>query len=132
MKHWRKISLGVFLCCLLTMPLIAETPPPAMPCSGANLVDQKFPTHGSEVTHWRFCWQTVRGNGLLINWAYFRPSPAAPWIFLLWDARVSEIFVPYHSGSPRYYDVGLLFPLTSIGPTDCPSNLGGTVLAGDV
>jgi primary-amine oxidase len=110
----------------------AQEPPPWMPCSGANLIDQKFPAAGPEVTHWRICWETVPGNGLLIHWAYFRKSPGSKWLFLLWDARVSEIFVPYHTGSPRYYDVGYMFPLTPIGPTDCPSAAGGTVLAGNV
>src|SRR5216683_7508523 len=90
---------------VLSLSASAQTPPPWMPCSGANLVDQGFPTAGAEVTHWRLCWETVPGNGLLIHWAYFRTAPTAPWLFLLWDARVSEIFVPYHAGSPRYYDV---------------------------
>ncbi len=110
----------------------AQTPPPWMPCSGANLVDQSFPTAGPEVTHWRLCWETVPGNGLLIHWAYFRKSPTANWLFLLWDARLSEIFVPYHSGSPRYYDVEYMFPLTPVGPQDCPAAVGGTVFGGNV
>src|SRR5216684_6615262 len=135
MKLSRSVTLAVFLgfCFCLLAPLAnAQVPPPSMPCSGANLVDQKFPTVGPEVTHWRLCWQTVAGNGLLIHWAYFRTAPSAPWRFILWDGRVSEIFVPYHTGSPRYYDVGFNFGLTSIGNADCPPNLGGTVLAGNV
>jgi hypothetical protein len=134
MRMPRLLTIAV-LClfgCLTAVRAAAQTPPPAMPCSGANLVDQKFPTSGPEVTHWRLCWQTVPGNGLLIHWAYFRTSPAKPWLFLLWDGRVSEIFVPYHSGSPRFYDVGFGFGLTSIGPQDCPATAGGTVLAGNV
>src|SRR5258708_26401127 len=131
----RSVTLAVFLgfCFCLLAPLAnAHVPPASMPCSGANLVAQKFPTVGPEVTHWRLCWQTVPGNGLKIHWAYFRTSPSAPWLFLLWDAEVSEIFVPYHSGSPRYYDVGYMFGLTSIGAADCPARQGATVLAGDV
>ena len=54
-------------------------------------------------------------HGLLIHWAYFRTSPAKPWIFLLWDARVSEIFVPYHNNCCRFYDVEFGFPPTPIG-----------------
>src|ERR1700682_6016274 len=103
MKLSRSALLVVILafCCCLLAPLAgAQTQPPSMPCSGANLVDQKFPTVGPEITHWRLCWQLVDGNGLLIHWAYFRTSPSAPWLFLLWDARVSEIFVPYHHGDP--------------------------------
>ncbi len=134
MKTFRYASLAfwVLVLGLSSGAAMAQTPPPSMPCSGANLVDQKFPTVGPEVTHWRLCWQTVAGNGLLIHWAYFRTAPSAPWRFILWDGRVSEIFVPYHTGSPRYYDVGFNFGLTSIGNADCPPNLGGTVLAGNV
>ena len=131
----RRASIIAFLCavCILAAGrAVAQVPPPAMPCSGANLVDQKFPASGPEVTHWRLCWQTVPGNGLLIHWAYFRTSPSKPWLFLLWDARISEIFVPYHTGSPRFYDVGYLFGLASIGAKDCPATAGGTVLAGNV
>src|SRR5260370_16809865 len=137
MKLSRSAILAVFLgfwFCSLASVATAQTPPPSMPCSGANLVDQKFPTVGPEITHWRLCWQTVDGNGLLIHWAYFRTSPSKPWLFLLWDARVSGIFVPYHNGLPwlRYYDVGFMFPMTPIGPADCPAAQGGTVLAGNV
>ena len=123
--------LGLILCAAVGQAA-AQVPPPAMPCSGANLVDQKFPTVGPEVTHWRLCWQTVPGNGLLIHWAYFRTSPSKPWLFVLWDGRISEIFVPYHTGNPRYYDVGFGFGLTPIGAADCPASQGGTVLAGNV
>jgi hypothetical protein len=130
----RCVSTITLLCILgfLAATAAAQTPPPSMPCSGANLVDQKFPTSGPEVTHWRLCWQTVPGNGLLIHWAYFRTSPSKPWLFLLWDARISEIFVPYHTGSPRFYDVGYMFGLAPIGAKDCPATAGGTVLAGNV
>jgi Cu2+-containing amine oxidase len=127
-----QFALLVVLTVLSSIRLQAQSPPPWMPCSGANLVDQQFPTTGPEVTHWRLCWETVSGNGLVIHWAYFRKSPTSKWLFLLWDARVSEIFVPYHTGSPRYYDVGLLFPVTAIGLKDCPTSIGGTVLAGSV
>jgi len=117
---------------VLSLLASAQTPPPWMPCSGANLVDQSFPTAGPEVTHWRLCWDTVPGNGLLIRWAYFRKSPTSNWLFLLWDARLSEIFVPYHTGSPRYYDVEYMFPLTPVGAQDCPAAVGGTVFGGNV
>ena len=135
MKFLRNAFPAVLLVLVFSLSSLrtaAQTPPPSMPCSGANLVDQRFPIVGPEVTHWRLCWQTVAGNGLLIHWAYFRTSPTAAWRFILWDGRVSEIFVPYHTGSPRYYDVGYNFGLTSIGNADCPQNLGGTILARNV
>jgi hypothetical protein len=130
------IALQIFVLSLVTFfaagRAAAQTPPPAMPCSGANLVDQAFPSTGPEITHWRLCWQLINGNGLLIHWAYFRTSPSKPWIFLLWDARVSEIFVPYHSGAPRFYDVEYGFPPTPVATKDCPASQGGTVLTGNV
>ncbi len=68
----------------------------------------------------------------MINWAFFRKSPASPWIRIFWDARVSDIFVPYHTGSPRYYDMsGFTFQLVPIGAADCPAALGGTPLGGN-
>ncbi len=112
---------------------IAQTPPPWMPCSRSNLVDQAFPLGGPEQTHWRLCWEAIPRNGLVIHWAFFRPSPAARWIWLFWDARVSDIFVPYHSGSPRYYDMsGFVFPMTPVSSADCPASVGGVPLAGKV
>ncbi len=130
------IALQIFVLSLVTFiaaaRATAQTPPPSMPCSGANLVDQAFPTAGPELTHWRLCWQVINGNGLLIHWAYFRTSPSKPWVFLLWDARVSEIFVPYHDNSFRFYDVEYGFPPTPIGAKDCPASQGGMVLTGNV
>jgi len=106
---------------------------PWMPCSGINLVDQAFPTSGPEQTHWRLCWEAMPKNGLVIHWAFFRPSPTARWIWIFWDARVSDIFVPYHSGSPRYYDMsGFTFPMTAVGLADCPASVGGTPLGPNV
>ena len=98
-------------------------------CSGINLVEQAFPVGGTEQTRWRVCWQEQPRHGLLITSAFFRTAPTAPWIRVLFDARVAEIFVPYHDGSPRLYDVtGYNFVLTSVGAADCPAAAGGTLL----
>jgi Cu2+-containing amine oxidase len=120
---------------LLILPRSAsgQTRPPWMPCSGVNLVDQKFPVIGPEETHWRLCMEAAPRNGLMIHWAFFRKSPSAPWLRLFWDARVSDIFVPYHSGAPRFYDMSnFMFPMTPIGVRDCPAAVGGTPLGGNV
>src|SRR5258708_35783683 len=98
MKLSRSVTLAVFLgfCFCLLAPLAnAQVPPPSMPCSGANLVDQKFPTVGPEVTHWRLCSQTVPGNGLEIQFAYFPTSPFAAWLFLSLVTQVSVSVLPY-------------------------------------
>ncbi len=115
MKRTRLVAAIAILSGLLAVPRCApgQTPPPWMPCSGINLVDQKFPVNGPEETHWRFCMEAAPKNGLMIHWAFFRKSLNAPWLRLFWDARVSDIFVPYHSGSPRYYDMSsFTFPMT--------------------
>src|SRR6185503_18377803 len=75
-------------------------------CSAPFLIDQSFPTTGPMETRWRICWQPVAGNGLVITSASFQKSPTSPLMRLFFDARVSEIFVPYHSGHPRFLDVG--------------------------
>lgn len=72
----------------------------------ANEVLQEFPSKGTKETAWRVQWAVGPGKGLYLTGAWFRRTAGAPWTRVLWDARVSEIFVPYHSGSPRYYDLG--------------------------
>ena len=100
-------------------------------CSAPYFIDQRFPTNNAlpEETRWRFCWQRVTKNGLVINAAFFRKSPTSPWVQVIYDARVIELFVPYHSGSPRFLDMSSfnfsLFPLTS---KHCPQSAGGTLL----
>ena len=102
-------------------------------CSAPYFIEQSFPTAGPTETTWRLCWQVQPGWGLIITAAFFRKSPTSPFIRLFWDARVSDIFVPYHPGSPRYYDLSVFgFGSTSVSSADCPPSVGGTELAGVV
>lgn len=97
-------------------------------CSSPYLVEQTF-TSGSHQTSWRICWGTPSTYGLAIRSAHFRTGPGQPWVRVFWDARVSEIFVPYHTGYPRYYDLsGFTFPLMTLTSADCPAAQGGTLL----
>lgn len=101
----------------------------AAQCSAPYLVEQPFPLAGPEETRWRICWQAQAKNGIVITAAFFRKSPQSPFIRVFWDARVSEIFVPYHSGSPRYYDVsGFSFSPVTLNASHCPAGAGGTLL----
>jgi hypothetical protein len=44
--------------------------------------------------------------------------------------RVSDYFVPYHEGTPRYYDLsGFNFQLTGVSSSDCPASVGGAVIS---
>jgi primary-amine oxidase len=75
------------------------------------------------------CWQVLNGSNLVITGAWFRPTPTAAWIKLIYDARVAELFVPYHPGNPRYLDVGYNFGSYPLVAADCPAPTG-TILGG--
>lgn len=102
-----------------------------------NLIIQHFPTSGPVRTTWQICWREVAGtdslrdpNGLVIGPVYFRTSPRAPYIKVIHDMRVSDYFVPYHPGSPRFYDLSYYnFQLTNVSAADCPPSVGGTLLS---
>jgi len=110
---------------LLTAPRALQS----QSCSVPYFVEQKFPTALAEETRWRVCWQNTPQFGLRISSAHFRKSPNAPWMRVFWDARVSEIFVPYQTGSPRFSDLSQFnFPLATLSAADCPAIQGGTLL----
>jgi primary-amine oxidase len=115
---------AVLLATLALAPAAAH----AQPCSGPHLVQRTF-SNGPYSTEWMLCWQTPPTYGLTVNAAYFRPGPGKPWIQVFYDARVTDLFVPYHSGSPRFYDLsGFTFPMMTLTAADCPSSQGGTLL----
>lgn len=87
----------VRVCCSRATVQPAGTP--------ANEVIQEFPTRGQAETAWRVRFAHGSAKGLYITGAWFKRTPGEPWMRILWDARVADIFVPYHSGSPRYYDL---------------------------
>lgn len=98
-------------------------------CSTPYFVEQRFPTTGAEETRWRICWQNQGKHGLVITAAFFRKSPTAPFVRVFWDARLGEIFVPYHAGSPRFLDLSTYSGgLVTLNQAHCPSAAGGTLL----
>lgn len=131
-------SLLTFVLLLAGLPLSssaqttqAQIPPvkTSQVCSAPYFVDQTFPTTGAVETRWQLCWQPVPGNGLVITSASFQKSPTSPFVKLFGDARVSDIFVPYHDPNIlRYLDVGYGFPLIPLTANDCPASKGGTLL----
>lgn len=106
----------------------------------AHQITQSFPTTGTPETTWTICWREVAGNnskndpnGLVIGPVFFQKSPTAPQIMVINDMRMSDIFVPYHPGHPRFYDLsGFNFRLTTVGAADCPASQGGTLLSSRV
>ena len=59
-------------------------------------------------------------RGLYITGAWFKHDLGEDWIKILNDARVSELFVPYHQHSyVRYFDLtGFSFPLAEVKAED--------------
>ena len=64
-------------------------------------------------TAWKIHWATQSGHGLYIQDAWFKKSPQEPWLQVLGDVRLSEMFVPYASGSPRFWDVSYNFGMVT-------------------
>jgi hypothetical protein len=114
---------------LLLTPLTASaqrffrpppTDPPAQEVSAEFLVSESGGTEPRKGTAWKV--QYARGihKGLYITGAWFKRSLDEDWIKVLNDARVSELFVPYHqSTNIRYFDLtSFQFPLNEVKAED--------------
>jgi primary-amine oxidase len=76
----------------------------------------------SGVTTWDLCFSTIAPFGVVIQVAEFRRSPSDPFVRVLFDGRISEIFVPYHPGNPRFFDISNNNPpLLTLSAGDCPA-----------
>jgi Cu2+-containing amine oxidase len=74
------------------------------------------------ITTWDLCFSAVSRYGLIIQLAEFQKSPTAAPVRVLFDGRFSEIFVPYHPGQPRFFDIGQNnAPLLQLSAADCPA-----------
>jgi primary-amine oxidase len=85
----------------------------------ANELVQNFPTNDAMKTAWKIHWATSTGFGLYIQDAWFKRDPKEPWLQVLGDARLAEMFVPYHSGSPRFWDISYNFALCNVTKDEC-------------
>ena len=134
MKSRNKLTICLFSVFAVLFVFTPAVSAQTLPCSSTFFVEQRFPVDTSlpEETRWRFCFQRVIRNGLVINAAFFRKSPSSPWVQVIYDARVIELFVPYHSGSPRFLDMSSFnFSLFQLTSKHCPKNKGGTLLDND-
>lgn len=118
-----KASVSAHPCPPFTPPL-ADTP--------GNTVIQNFPPAGPMQTAWKVRFAHATGKGLYVTGAWFKSAPGGSWMRVLWDARVADIFVPYHSGSPRFYDLtNFNFPLVNATSDDagpCGQIIDGKVI----
>ena len=79
-------------------------------------------------TAWKV--QFARGlhKGMYITGAWFKRDLSEDWMKVLHDARVADLFVPYHHASQtRFYDLtGFSFPLAEVKAEDAGAN--GTIM----
>ena len=87
----------------------------APPGPAINEIIQEFPTNDAMKTAWKIHWSTTRGYGLYIQSAWFKRFKADRWVQIVGDVRLAEMFVPYHSGSPRFWDISYNFDLVPVG-----------------
>jgi Cu2+-containing amine oxidase len=96
----------------------AKPPVQAEPGKG-KVLEQSFPPNDMMETAWKVEWDTEIRHGLVIKNAWFKAGPDKEWMQVLGDARVSELFVPYHRGSPRFWDISQYqFTLTRVTAAD--------------
>ena len=69
-------------------------------CGAPYLVDQTFPS----ATRWRFCWEVVQREGLVINRAFYTDRGGVE-REVLFRGSIAQVHVPYHPGSPRFFDL---------------------------
>jgi primary-amine oxidase len=94
-------------------------------CSAPYLVDQTF----ASATRWRFCWEVVQREGLVINRAFYTDRGGIE-REVLFRGSIAQIHVPYHPGTPRIFDIttgtsGLGANTLNLTAAECP---GGTLL----
>jgi primary-amine oxidase len=70
-----------------------------------RIVYQAFPAQGAPETGWIVVWSEFGTRGLWIEAAWFIPKQGASPISVLGPSGLSNIFVPYHNGVTRAYDL---------------------------
>lgn len=114
------------------IPTTKPKPPlqPAIP-KVENPVIQQFrhPVTQQVESAWEVSWLADDRSGLVIQQAYFTRENK-PRMKVLHDARVADIFVPYSSGEPRYWDLssGYNPKLLEVTMADLNRNLGDKAL----
>jgi Cu2+-containing amine oxidase len=113
---WSRFLALAILAVMMGLAGFASPPEQPMPVEPTplNEVIQNFPSNDVMKTAWKVKWATAAGYGLTIDEAWFKRGPKEPWMQVLGDARLAEMFVPYHSGSPRFWDVSYNFSLVSL------------------
>ncbi|HUP47966.1 MAG TPA: hypothetical protein VNA04_04165 [Thermoanaerobaculia bacterium] len=101
------------------------------PC-GTDICSTTQPHTCVEVTYpetaWRTCISNQGRRGLVLGPADLRRDPSGPWIRILGEAGVAEIFVPYHTMNLRLYDHETTSAASILEVTPADAGSRGTLL----
>jgi Cu2+-containing amine oxidase len=101
------------------------------PC-GTNVCSTAQPGTCIEITNpetsWRTCISNQGRRGLVLGPTDLRRNPGGPWIRILREAGVAELFVPYHAMNLRLYDHETTSSLSIREVTPADAGPMGTVL----
>jgi Cu2+-containing amine oxidase len=94
--------------------------PPSQEVTAEFLFNESGGAEPRKGTAWKVHYARGLHRGLYITGAWFKRDLNEDWIKILNDARVSELFVPYHQHSRvRYFDLtGFSFPLAEVKSED--------------
>jgi Cu2+-containing amine oxidase len=129
MKTITKFIFGLPMLALACGSIAFAQVPPVPPPDSAAKAAAQGPAAVGAVTEtveftsgssWHLTVNAVKQFGLVITGASFQKSPTSPFIYVLFDGRLGEIFVPYHPGTPRYPDIILNYDPVTLAPAKFP------------
>jgi hypothetical protein len=120
-------ALAVFLVLEAAAPAFAQRffrdslpDPPAQEVTAEFLFSESGGQDPRKGTSWKVQYSRGLHKGLYITGAWFKRDLGEEWIKILKDARVAELFVPYHQSSmTRFYDLtSFSFPMAEVKAED--------------
>ena len=98
--------------------------PPAQEVTAEFLVGESGGLEPRKGTAWKVHYARGMHKGLYITGAWYKRNLGEDWIKILADARIAELFVPYHQSSyTRYFDLtGFSFPMAQVREEDAGPN----------
>lgn len=139
--------VGAVFAVVVATALVACTPDPPSPASSARPVatgvvveqppddrcdrDERYVeqriTGGAR---WRFCWTVEAVAGPVLRNLAYAPPGDRPWVDVLAETRLAEVYMVYDNGNPRGFDTDTGFgAVKTLEPAECA---GGTVHASPV
>jgi Cu2+-containing amine oxidase len=139
MKTITKFIFGFPMLALACGSIAFAVPPVTPPDSAAKAaalgprpagaVDQTVAFRSG--SRWDLTVNAIDQFGLVITGASFQKTPTSQFIYVLFDGRLGEIFVPYHAGSPRYKDISGFPPPNDFRPLQLnPGKFPGQIIGG--